>query len=68
MALALDPSSNYRKGIIRCITSRSGDVQVKGYVDQSELHKVTSKSFEPFVVGEQLQIKNTKEILDKLIE
>lgn len=66
MAIALDPSSEYREGIIRCITSRKGDVEIKGYVDRSQLHTVSGNSLEHFAVGERLQIKNEKEILGEL--
>ena len=38
MAIALDPRKNYKEGIIRCITSREGNVQIKGYVDRSDAH------------------------------
>lgn len=66
MALALDPSSGYKKGIIRCITSREGNVEIKGYVDRSQLFIVSGDSLEHFIVGERLQIKNEKEILGEL--
>ncbi len=66
MALALDPSSGYRKGVIRCITSREGDIEIKGSVDHSQLFTVSGNSLEHFTVGERLQIKNEKEMLDEL--
>ncbi|MCR4276251.1 MAG: hypothetical protein NUV90_02620, partial [Candidatus Parcubacteria bacterium] len=66
MALALDPGSEYKQGIIRCITSREGDVEIKGYVDRSRLFTVSGESPEHFIVGEQLQIKNEEEILREL--
>jgi hypothetical protein len=66
MAIALDPRSHYKKGIIRCITSREGDVDISGYVDRSQLYTVSGDSLEHFIVGERLQIKNEKEILDEL--
>lgn len=66
MAITLDPSSDYREGIIRCITSREGDVEIRGYVDRSELYTVSGESLEHFTVGERLQIKNEKELLDTL--
>ena len=58
MAIAIDPRTNYKEGIIRCITSREGNVQIKGYVDRSELHKVKGNSLESFIIGNQLNIKN----------
>jgi len=67
MAIALDPRTQYKDGVIRCITSREGDVTVKGYVDRSELYKVKGNSLEHFEIGERLIIKNEKEIIDSLI-
>ncbi len=66
MAVALDPRTQYKDGVIRCITSREGNVTVKGYVDRSELHKVKGNSLEHFEIGERLIIKNEKEIIDSL--
>ena len=66
MAITLDPSSGYKEGIIRCITSREGDVEIKGYVDRSQLYSVSGDSLEHFIVGESLQIKNEDEVLKEL--
>jgi hypothetical protein len=66
MALSLDPSSGYRSGVIRCIMSREGNIEIKGNVDRSQLFTVSGDSLEHFTVGERLQIKNEKEILEKL--
>lgn len=66
MALALDPRSEYKEGVIRCITSREGDVQVKGYVDRSVLHKVKGDSLEHFTIGNRLDIKNESEVIEQL--
>lgn len=66
MAITLDPSLGYKEGIIRCITSREGDVEIKGYVDRSQLYTISSDSLEHFKVGERLQIKNENEILEAL--
>lgn len=68
MALTLDPRSNYKEGIIRCITNREGDVQIKGYLDRSELYKISGDSLESFKIGDRLNIKNEKEIINKLLE
>ncbi|ETB63860.1 TPA: hypothetical protein DIC38_02025 [Candidatus Nomurabacteria bacterium] len=68
MAITLDPRTNYKEGIIRCITNREGDVQIKGYKDRSELYKISGDSLESFKIGERLNIKNETEILDKLLE
>lgn len=66
MALTLDSSSGYTKGLIRCITSRVGNVEIKGYVDRSQLYTISGDSLEHFTVGERLPIKNEEEILDRL--
>lgn len=66
MAIALDPRSKYKRGAIRCIISRKGNVEEKGYIDRSELYVVTGDTFEHFIVGERLQIGNEKEIIDQL--
>lgn len=66
MAITLDPNTGYREGIIRCITSREGDVEIRGYIDRSQLFTVFGDSLEHFLVGERLQIKNETEILEKL--
>jgi len=66
MAIALNPLSGYKEGVIRCIASREGDVQVKGYVDRSVLYKVSGDSLEHFDIGERLSIKNESEIIDQL--
>ncbi|MBX4198396.1 hypothetical protein KW782_03620 [Candidatus Parcubacteria bacterium] len=66
MAIALDPRTTYKDGIIRCITSREGNVEIKGYKDRSELHRVTGSSLEHFDIGERLNIKNEAEIIGQL--
>ena len=38
MAITLDPRTNFKDGIIRCIIKRIGDVSIKGFQDRSELH------------------------------
>lgn len=66
MALALDSSSRYKKGLIRCIISREGDVEIRGYVDRSQIFTVSGDSFEHFTAGERVQIRNEEKILEKL--
>ena len=66
MAITLDPNSDYKRGVIRCITSREGDVEIKGYIDRSKLFVVFGDSLERFTVGEELKIKNTEEIVSQL--
>jgi hypothetical protein len=67
MAIALDPKTDHKTGVVRCITSREGDVTVSGYVDRSELHTLSGDLLENFKIGQQLEIKNTDEILNPLI-
>ncbi|MES3031547.1 MAG: hypothetical protein V4697_04025 [Patescibacteria group bacterium] len=66
MAITLDPTSNYKEGVVRCITSREGEVDVRGYVDRSELRLIHGDSLEHFTVGEVLKIKNQDEIIKKI--
>lgn len=66
MAIALNPLSGYKDGIIRCITSREGDVQVHGYVDRSVLCKVNGDSLERFTIADRLFVKNESEIIERL--
>src|SRR3989338_4408535 len=66
MAVALDPRTNYQEGGIRCITSREGDIAMKGTIDRSELHKVKGKSTEFFEIGEKLRIKNESKIIKEI--
>ena len=62
MALTLDPSSRNRRGIVRCITSRTGDVKKKGYVDRSELHLIEGDSLEHFTIGDKLVMHNEDDL------
>lgn len=66
MAITLDPRSNYEVGIIRCITSRSGDLLYRGNIDRSVLHKINKNSDGTFSIGEQLKIENEEEIIKKV--
>ena len=66
MAITLDPRTGYREGILRCITSRTGDPAASGNVDRSELRKVKGNSLEHFVIGERLKIKNEDEMVGRL--
>lgn len=68
MAVALDPRTKYREGVVRCITSREGDVTVSGYVDRSELHHVQGDSLELFSIGGRLQVRNEEIIIKELME
>jgi len=66
MALSLNPRAHYKDGIIRCIISREGSVDVAGYIDRSELRMVTGNSLEHFVIGERIKMRNEDEIIAKL--
>lgn len=66
MAVALDPRTNYKEGIIRSILSRDGDVSIGGYIDRSALYKVKGKTLEHFDIGEKVIIKNQEKIIRKL--
>ena len=67
MAIALDPSSGYKEGIIRCITSRKGNVETSGYIDRSELHTIKGDSLEHFTIGERLKMRNEYEITKQFV-
>lgn len=67
MAITLNPKADYKEGIVRCITSRSGSLLIKGNLDRSELHKLKGNSLEHFEIGDRLMIKNEDEILNQLI-
>lgn len=66
MALALDPSQEYKKGVVRCIINREGDIKVRGYTDRSELHFASETSSGNFSIGEKLCIENESEIINDL--
>jgi len=67
MAITLNPQTGYKDGIIRCITSRTKDPSLSGNVDRSELYKVSGDSLENFKIGERLNVKNEKEIINELV-
>jgi hypothetical protein len=66
MAIALDPKLNYKKGVIRCIVSRVGNVQKSGYIDRSELHYISGNSLEHFAISERIKIIDEDKIVSKL--
>ncbi len=67
MAITLDPRSNFKKGIVRCVIKREGDIHIKGYLDRSELYKIEGDSLEHFEIKERLKIKNEKEIIKSFL-
>lgn len=66
MAVALDPRADYKKGVIRCILSREGDVAVSGYIDRSALYEVHGDSLDRFVIGNKINIAKEEEIIARL--
>ncbi|HEY9584374.1 MAG TPA: hypothetical protein VJI33_02235 [Candidatus Paceibacterota bacterium] len=68
MAISLDPTSNYQEGVIRCITSRSGEIGIKGNLDRSVLHFVRKNQSGKFEIQERLQIENEEEIVGELLK
>lgn len=66
MAITLDPHADYKDGVIRCITSRSGDIATSGYIDRSVWHAVHGDSLDRFSIGEWLTIENQDEIVSQL--
>ncbi len=66
MALALDPSTHYKTGLIRCITKRTGKLHVRGYIDESLLYKVERSGLEHFIITDRLKIENENELINNL--
>lgn len=66
MALTLSAKDDNREGIIRCIKSRDGEVDKKGFIDKSDLHKIIMGIDGIYHVGENLNIENSKEIIASL--
>ncbi|OGC58223.1 hypothetical protein A2976_03915 [candidate division WWE3 bacterium RIFCSPLOWO2_01_FULL_41_9] len=63
MAIALDPTTRHKEGIVRCVISREGDLEISGYIDRSELHIIKGDSLEHFVIGERLKMRNEDEVI-----
>ena len=63
MALALNPKTNNKDGLIRCITSRVGEVYVSGYIDKSELHLIKMIDNYHYSISHKLKIINEDEII-----
>ena len=66
MAIALDSRFGYSRGVLRCITNRSGIVDKKGNVDRSVLCKTQGDFPEHFKILEELKIEGQAEIIEKL--
>ncbi len=63
MAITLNPGSDYKEGLVRCITSRSGDLSFQGNIDRSELHLIKGDSLESFEIHERVKMKNEENII-----
>lgn len=68
MALALDPRSEYREGVIRCVMSREGDVAVKGFLDRSALFRAQGGSLDHFAITAPLSIRNERDVVRALAD
>ncbi len=66
MALALDPQTSFKTGVVRCITNRTGDIQIWGYTDHSELHTIVEDMPGHFRIGDRLFIENEEDIIKEL--
>lgn len=66
MALTLDPKSENRQGIIRCVTSRTAEAGTPGSRDHSVLHHISGTSLEQFEIGEPVFIEGEAEMTQKL--
>lgn len=68
MAITLDPRTENKEGIARCIVSRTGKYGSSGQIDRSALFKIKGETLERFEITEELKIKNSETIIDKLKE
>lgn len=66
MAITLDPRTANKEGIIRCITSRTGEYGGSGQIDRSALFKIKGETLEKFEITEELKIRNSEAIIKKL--
>ncbi|HCR52033.1 TPA: hypothetical protein DIV48_00095 [Candidatus Kaiserbacteria bacterium] len=66
MAVTLNPHAGNREGVIRCITSRSGEMGIRGNVDRSVLYKMRGDTLEQFVIGDPLIIKGEEVMIQQL--
>ncbi|MFA5986299.1 MAG: hypothetical protein WC819_03055 [Parcubacteria group bacterium] len=66
MALTLNSHFDWKEGIIRCVVSREGDVEKRGYVDRSALYKVVKNDAGIYEITCELYMKNTEEIINSL--
>jgi hypothetical protein len=65
MALVLNPYEGSTEGLIRCITSRVGDVAEKTFIDRSELYTVT-RSGDTFLIQNKLHVAGEEAFIKQL--
>jgi hypothetical protein len=68
MALHFDPREESDLGVIRCIESRTGEVDVSGFVDRSQLHLVEVESLYAATMGPRLEMAEREAVLSGLDE
>ncbi|HVN26108.1 MAG TPA: hypothetical protein VMT99_00435 [Candidatus Paceibacterota bacterium] len=66
MAITLDPTARFERGVARCITSREGDLVDGGALDHSELRGIALDPAGRFAIGERLPIRHEKEMIASL--
>jgi hypothetical protein len=68
MALHLDPRGSSKRGIIRCIVNRTGDVTIPGFIDTSRVNRVEMDSAYDATLGPELEIENDCAVVEDLPE
>lgn len=66
MSITLSPA-NHLEGAVRCVTQRTGTVNIKGFRDKSILFRVNGDSLEHFDIGEEIVIRDRDRIVDDMI-
>jgi hypothetical protein len=66
MAIALNPLTDYKDGLVRCVSSRQGNVGVKGYIDRSELYLIQGDLQSNYKITDPLHLINEESILNKI--
>lgn len=65
-ALNLNPLSNNKDGLLRCILSREGSIHYGGYIDRSQLYIIKRINDIKYKISEKLVIKYETEIIKDL--
>lgn len=71
MAISLNPKTEYRDGLIRCITSREGGAQetaVHGQTDRSALYKLGGTFPDFYEIQEEIHFQNEASVMQDLVE